>query len=100
MKALLAAAAIAGLLSGITVYAEDTTGEKTQEHFDDASRAVKKAGHRMEEQACGKLTGDSKAECLAKKAKNRVKEGSDYVSDKSSELKKAAKDRASTTKDQ
>ncbi|MES2802118.1 MAG: hypothetical protein V4654_06470 [Bdellovibrionota bacterium] len=39
--------------------------------------------------ACGKLTGDSKAACLAKKAKNRVTETTDAVVDKVDEVKKS-----------
>jgi hypothetical protein len=43
--------------------------------------------NRVEEVACGTLTGDSKVECLAKKMKNRVEETKDKIIDKSTEIK-------------
>lgn len=43
--------------------------------------------NRTAEALCGKLTGDSKVECLAKKAKNRVHEGTEVVKDKAVEVK-------------
>ena len=67
--------------------AEETITEKAAVTANDAKRAVKKGVNRTKEAVCGKLTGDSKVECLAKEAKNHVTEGVDAVKDKASEVK-------------
>lgn len=87
MKVLLIAIALIGF-TGV-VHAEETVGEKAAVVGKDAKRAVKKGAHRVEESLCGKLTGDSKLECLAKEAKNHVVEAKDAVVDKASEVKNA-----------
>ncbi len=67
--------------------AEETMGEKVQSTTNSGARMVKKGANRANEAICGKLTGDSKVECLAKQAKNRVTEGADVVKDKATEIK-------------
>lgn len=87
MKLLIAAIALFGFLG--TGYAEETPAEKTQVEVNAIKRSAKKGVHRASEAVCGKLTGDSKVKCLAKKAKHRLKEGKDVVKDKASEVKDA-----------
>lgn len=70
-------------------YAEETIAEKATVTAKDATRAVKKGVNRTKEAMCGKMTGDSKVECLAKEAKHHVTEGTDAVKDKASEVKNA-----------
>ncbi len=90
MNAFIIALAFFGLLGiASVVHAEQTVGEKATVVGKDAKRAVKKSANRVEEGLCGKLTGDSKASCLAKKAKNRATESKDAVVDKASEVKNA-----------
>lgn len=67
--------------------AEETMGEKTQSTTNSAKRTFNKGINRTKEAFCGKLTGDSKVECLAKEAKNKVSEGADAVKDKAVEIK-------------
>ncbi len=69
--------------------AEETIVEKATVTAKDAKRAVKKGVNRTKEAMCGKMTGDSKVECLAKHAKHNVTEGADAVKDKASEVKNA-----------
>lgn len=66
---------------------EETMTEKAQVTGNSVKRTAKKGLHRTKEAFCGKLTGDSKVECLAKEAKNHMEEGSDVVKDKATELK-------------
>jgi hypothetical protein len=68
-------------------HAEETAGEKAVVVGKSAKRAVKKGVDRVEESLCGKLTGDSKASCMAKEAKHRATETKDHVVDKASEIK-------------
>ncbi len=78
------------LVSFISIaQAEETLVEKAEATAKSVVREVKKGANRAEEMACGKLTGDSKATCLAKKAKNRVTETTDTVVDKADEIKKS-----------
>lgn len=70
--------------------AEETLAEKAQAVTKNVAREIKKGANRAEEAACGKLTGDSQAACLAKKAKNRLSETADSVTDKASEIKNSA----------
>lgn len=80
--------AVIGLFGFLHVTsAEETLGEKTQVQVNAAARDMKKGVHRTKEAVCGKLTGDSKAACLAKKAKNRMIEAKDVIKDKATELK-------------
>lgn len=67
--------------------AEESLAEKAEATAKSVVREIKKGANRAEEAACGKLTGDSKAACLAKKAKNRVKETTATVVDKADEVK-------------
>lgn len=69
--------------------AAETLAEKAEATGKSVVREVKKGVNRAGEAACGTLTGDSKATCLAKKAKNRVVETKDVVVDKVDETKKA-----------
>jgi hypothetical protein len=85
MKALIVGLMIFGFL-GLS-QAEETMGEKAKATTNSGKRAVKKGMNRTKEAFCGKLTGDSKVECLAKQAKNRVTEGADTVKDKAVEIK-------------
>lgn len=62
---------------------KQTVPEKAEVVKNDVVRAAKKAAHRTEELVCL----DSDAECLAKKAKNRVTEAKDAAVDKADELK-------------
>lgn len=57
--------------------------EKAKDTANDATREVKKAGHRVEEAVC---TG-TKAECEKEKLKNRAIEAKDATKDKATELK-------------
>ncbi len=68
-------------------HAEETMTEKAQSTTNSAKRVVKKGVNRTAEALCGKLTGDSQAECLIKRAKNRVGEGTDIIQDKAGEIK-------------
>lgn len=88
MKLLLSLIALVSLVS--TAHAEETIAEKAEAVAKNVVREVKKGANRAEEAACGKLTGDSKAACLAKKAKNRVSETADAITDKATEIKKSA----------
>ena len=72
MKTLLTVLLMMGFVS--VVNANETVGEKAKATGNKASRAMKKGYNRTKEAACGKLTGDSKAECMAKKAKHRAEE--------------------------
>lgn len=67
--------------------AEETITEKTQATTNTAKRKMTKVLHRTSEAICGKLTGDSKIQCLAKEAKNHMSESKTLVQDKASELK-------------
>ena len=85
MKALIACITLLSFL-GIA-QAEETMSEKTQATTSSAKRTLNKGVNRTKEAFCGKLTGDSKVECMAKEAKNRVSEGADTVKDKAVEIK-------------
>lgn len=88
MKLLLSLISLVSFVA--TAQAEETLIEKAEAVTKSVVREVKKGANRAEEAACGKLTGDSKATCLAKKAKNRVSETADAITDKASEIKKSA----------
>jgi len=68
----------------------ETPIEKAQVKVSSAERSIDRTSHRVDEAICGTLTGDNKAQCLAKKIKNRVIEGKDTVVDKASEIKDKA----------
>lgn len=85
MKLLVVAMCMLGFLT--TAQAEETITEKAAATTNSAKRTVKKGYNRTKEAMCGKLTGDSKVECLAKEAKNNVQEGVDATKDKASEIK-------------
>ena len=68
---------------GLQVFAEETVGEKAAAAGHDAKRATKKTWHRTKEAVC--MKGDAK--CAAEKAKHRMEEGGDAVTDKASEVK-------------
>ena len=78
------------LLSFISfAQADETLAEKAEATAKSVVREVKKGANRAGEAACGTLTGDSKAACLAKKVKNRVVETKDAAVDKAVEVKKS-----------
>lgn len=85
MKYIIATFVLLGFLQ--TTSAEETLTEKAAVTTKTAKRGVKKAINRTSEAICGKLTGDSKIECLAKEAKNQMTESKDVVVDKASEIK-------------
>lgn len=85
MKALVFVLAISGL--AFAAQAEETMTEKAGATVNSAKRSVKKGMNKTGEAMCGKMTGDSKMECMAKQAKNRVQEGTDTVKDKATEIK-------------
>lgn len=75
---------------GSLAQAEETLLEKADATAKSVAREIKKGANRAKEAACGKLTGDSQAACLAKKAKNRASETVEAVSDKATEIKNSA----------
>ena len=84
MKTTLTLIAVLTMGFGVSIAsAAETLPEKAKVVKNDASRATKKAVHRIEEAVCAK----SDAECLAKKAKNRAVETTDAVGDQVSETK-------------
>lgn len=85
MKIIITTLAILGFLQFAA--AEETLTEKAQVTTKTAKRKMTKAMHRTGEALCGKLTGDSKMECMAKEAKNHMSETATAVQDKASELK-------------
>lgn len=85
MKKIMGALVVFGFLS--YAQAEETISEKASVMSNNAKRSVKKTVHQTKEALCGKLTGDSKAECLAKQAKNRIEESAEAVKDKAIEIK-------------
>ncbi len=85
MKIIVVVISLLGFL--VTAQAEETIMEKAQVPVKDATRAVKKGANRSAEAVCGKLTGDSKIACLAKKSKNRAVESKDVVKDSANEMK-------------
>ncbi len=80
-------ASLVGTSYVVTANAEETVSEKAQATGKSVKRSAKKGLHRTKEALCGKLTGDSKAECLAKEAGNRIEETADSVKDKAVEIK-------------
>jgi gas vesicle protein len=73
------------LLSSLSLtYAEETVSEQIQVKSNNVKREVRKGVNRMKEMACKE--GDAK--CLAKKAKHRVEESAEAVSDKTKEVVK------------
>lgn len=72
------AVTILGTFSPARADDNESTKDKAVETGHDMKRGMKKMVHRTGEALCAQ--GD--AACLAKKAKNRVKEGADYIGDK------------------
>jgi hypothetical protein len=61
MKKLIIALTLIGMFGiSSTTFAEETIGEKVAVAGKDVKRAAKKGVHRVKEEMCGKLTGDSK----------------------------------------
>ncbi|MES2801419.1 MAG: hypothetical protein V4654_02910 [Bdellovibrionota bacterium] len=85
MKFIIAALVILGYLQVSS--AEETLTEKAKATTNTAKRKVTKAVNRTGEALCGKLTGDSKIQCMAKEAKNHASEAGAAIQDKASELK-------------
>lgn len=76
-----------GAGSVLPVQAEETIAEKAEVTGKSVKRGAKKGLNRTKEAICGKLTGDSKVECMAKEAGNRIEETADKVKDKATEIK-------------
>jgi hypothetical protein len=87
MKMMIAALGVLTVLGVTSVQAEETLSEKAQVTGKSVKRGAKKGLNRTKEALCGKLTGDSKVECMAKEAGNRIEETSDKVKDKTTEIK-------------
>lgn len=87
MKMMIATLGVLTLLGVTSVQAEETLSEKATVTGKSVKRGAKKGVNRTKEALCGKLTGDSKVECMAKEAGNRIEESSDVVKDKASEIK-------------
>ncbi|MBN8542592.1 MAG: hypothetical protein J0L82_19535 [Deltaproteobacteria bacterium] len=87
MKMMIATLGVLTLLGVTSVRAEETLSEKATVTGKSVKRSAKKGVNRTKEAICGKLTGDSKVECMAKEAGNRIEESSDVVKDKASEIK-------------
>lgn len=90
MKKMILALGVLALVSigaGQVSQAEETLAEKAQVTGKSVKRSAKKGVNRTKEAMCGKLTGDSKVECMAKEAGNRIEETTDAVKDKASEVK-------------
>ena len=66
---------------------KETPDEKLQVKADKLERSIDQTVNRADEAICGSLTGDSKLECLAKKAKHRAVEGKEIFVDKTKEIK-------------
>jgi uncharacterized protein YjbJ (UPF0337 family) len=78
---ILAIAAMTTLFT--SAYALETENEKNETTKNEMSRTTDKAINRVKEAVC--MEGD--AECLKQKAKHRVEEATDTVTDKASEVK-------------
>ncbi len=87
---MIAALGIFAVLGVTSAQAEETLSEKAQVTGKSVKRSAKKGLHRTKEALCGKLTGDSKVECMAKEAGNRIEETADAIKDKASEIKNDA----------
>ena len=75
--------------------ADDNLKDDTRKSGHDLKRDVKKAGHRLKEAAC---TG-TRAECDAKKAKDRRREAWEKADDKEDEQKAEARERVEAAED-
>ncbi len=77
-------AVVLGLMSQtLAVQAEETLEEKFEDKTNDLKRATEKQKNRVEEALC--TEGD--LACLKEKAANRLKETSQAIGDKASEIK-------------
>jgi hypothetical protein len=72
------------VVAPLHLYAEYTTGEKVDEAAQDTGKNMKKAGRSMKDAVC--MKGD--AACAAQKAKHKMQNGGDEVSDKVDDVKK------------
>ena len=85
MKKIIFAMCLIAMLNAAS--AEETVSEKAQVGMNSVGRGTKKMVDNTKDALCGKLTGDSKLSCLAKKTKHKVQQGVDTVKDKESEIK-------------
>lgn len=85
MKALVFSLCLLSFVS--TGFSNETAPEKVEAGMSTVKRKSKQMVHRTKEAVCGELTGDTKIECLAKKAKNNLEEGADAIKDKTGEVK-------------
>ncbi|MDO9182304.1 MAG: hypothetical protein Q7U04_07835 [Bacteriovorax sp.] len=70
------------VLSSINLaHADNSISDQIQVKSNNVKRAVKEGVNQMKEMACSK--GDAK--CLAEKAKHRIEEGAEVISDKTNE---------------
>lgn len=74
---------IFAVATGFQATAAETLLEKASVKAHDASRAMKKAAHRVEEKTCT----EGKLKCAAKKVGHRVVEAKDATVDKAKEMK-------------
>lgn len=81
MKIILMVLAVCGLFG--SAHGAETLGENANSTVNDAKRTVKKGVNRTKEAFCAK--GD--VQCMKAKAGHRMDEGTDYVKDKSKEVK-------------
>lgn len=80
------ALASALMITGVSLlsHAETTTGEQVQEVGQDAAKNTKKAWRATKDAVC--MKGD--VECAAQKAKHKVQNAGDEISDKADDVKK------------
>lgn len=88
MKKLITTAFVAATLvitaSPLKSFAETTVGEKVQEVGQDSAKNVKKGYRAAKDAVC--MKGD--VECAAQKAKHKLQNAGDEVSDKADDVKK------------
>lgn len=76
--------ALGSLGFSMTAHAETTTAEKVQEVGQDVAKNTKKAWRATKDAVC--MKGD--VECAAQKAKHKVQNAGDEISDKADDIKK------------
>lgn len=82
MKSLILIMAILGVMTiAQAAHSEESMSSKIKETANDTKRASKKGLHRVQEATCT----ENEVGCAAKKAGNRIQEGTDYTKDKINE---------------
>ena len=72
------------VIAPLSLHAEYTTGEKVNEAAQDTGKNMKQAGRAIKDAVC--MKGD--AACAAQKAKHKMQNAGDEVSDKVDDVKK------------